>query len=201
VEIALARGDLGAARTAADELSAIAAARRATVLEATAAEVRGAVRLAEGDAQAAGTELREAVARWQELSVPYGGARARVGLALACRTLGDDETAAMDLEAARTVFARLGATPDLRHVERLSAGGGPGADGVLTVRELEVLAHVADGSTNRQIADALVISPHTVRRHLQNIFRKLGVSSRAAATAYALRHELVPGERVVRTGH
>lgn len=61
----------------------------------------------------------------------------------------------------------------------------------LTKRELEVLRLVAEGKTNRQIAAELVISGHTVRRHLQNIFAKVGVSSRAAATAFAFRHNLV----------
>lgn len=107
----------------------------------------------------------------------------------------------MELEAARRTFAELGAAPDLERVERLLGRPAVAADGQLTARELEVLALVAGGRTNRQIATVLVISPHTVRRHLQNVFRKLGVSSRAAATAYALRHELVPDEPVARTDH
>lgn len=133
--------------------------------------------------------------------MPYEAARTRVALGLVCRELGDEEAAAMELEAARRTFAELGAAPDFERVERLLGRPAVAADGQLTARELEVLALVAGGRTNRQIATVLVISPHTVRRHLQNVFRKLGVSSRAAATAYALRHELVPDEPVARTDH
>ena len=61
----------------------------------------------------------------------------------------------------------------------------------LTGREIEVLAHVAAGRTNREIASALTISQHTVGRHLENVFAKLGVNSRAAATAYAYEHHLL----------
>ena len=61
----------------------------------------------------------------------------------------------------------------------------------LTAREMEVLRCVAEGRTNREIAKALVLSDHTVRRHLQNIFNKIGVSSRAAATAFAFQRDLV----------
>jgi DNA-binding NarL/FixJ family response regulator len=135
------------------------------------------------------------------LSAPYEQARARVALALACRALGDGDSANMELDAARSVFARLGAAPDLERIDRLLGGATAGAGVGLTARELEVLTLVAAGHTNREIAAALVISPHTVRRHLQNIFRKLGVSSRAAATAFAFQHELVGDGGVVRTNH
>jgi DNA-binding CsgD family transcriptional regulator/tetratricopeptide (TPR) repeat protein len=201
VEIALAHDDTALARGAADELAAIAADRDALLLHAVAAEVEGAVLLAEGDTRAGFASLRRASTEWQELPVPYEAARTRVALGLVCRELGDEEAAAMELEAARRTFAELGAAPDLERVERLLGRPAVAADGQLTARELEVLALVAGGRTNRQIATVLVISPHTVRRHLQNVFRKLGVSSRAAATAYALRHELVPDEPVARTDH
>jgi DNA-binding NarL/FixJ family response regulator len=103
----------------------------------------------------------------------------------ACRSLGDEESAVMEHDAARSVFARLGAKPDLRRFEASTGGHG------LSRRELEVLRHLAAGRTNREIATSLVISEHTVARHVQNIFAKLGVSSRAAATAFAFEHDLV----------
>ena len=105
----------------------------------------------------------------------------------ACRLLGDHEAAALELEAARGIFERLGAKPDLG---RLAARAPADAHG-LSRRELEVLRLVASGKSNREIASQLVISEHTVARHLQNIFAKLGVSSRTAATAFAFEHDLV----------
>lgn len=95
------------------------------------------------------------------------------------------------LDAARWVFRQLGAAPDLARVESLAGADARAAAGEPTPRELEVLALVASGKTNREVARALLISDHTVRRHLQNIFVKLDVPSRAAATAYALRHQLI----------
>ncbi len=200
VEIALAGRDTALARAAADELAAIAATRDAPLLRAVAAEAEGTVLLAEGDARAASAKLRQAFGEWQELPARYEAARTRVALGRACRDLGDEEAAAVELEAARSTFSELGAGPDLAHVERLLGGRTVAAEG-LTARELEVLALVVGGRTNGQIATALVISPHTVRRHLQNVFRKLGVSSRAAATAHAFRHGLVGDELVARTDH
>ena len=92
----------------------------------------------------------------------------------------------MEHDAARSVFARLGAKPDLERLETTTTGGHG-----LSRRELEVLRLVAAGRTNREIATSLVISEHTVARHVQNMFAKLGVSSRAAATAFAFEHDLV----------
>jgi DNA-binding CsgD family transcriptional regulator len=199
VEIALAHDRTAPARAAADELVAIAADRGVVLLRAVAGRAQGVVLVAEGDPRAGFARLRQACAEWQELPAPYELARTRVALGLVCRELGDEETAAMELEAARSTLVQLGAAPDLERVERLLGRPAVAADGQLTARELEVLALVAGGRTNRQIATVLVISPHAVRRHLQNVFRKLGVSSRAAATAYALRHELVPDEPMART--
>jgi DNA-binding NarL/FixJ family response regulator len=110
---------------------------------------------------------------------------------LACRALGDDDTAGLELEAARDVFARLGAAPDVARVDALAGDAAADAGHGLTARELEVLRLVAGGMSNREIAAALVISEHTVARHLQNIFAKLAVSSRTAASAFAFAHDLV----------
>jgi DNA-binding NarL/FixJ family response regulator len=121
----------------------------------------------------------------------YDVARARVHIALACRALGDHDAADFELDAARSTFERLGARPDLTAVDRLRGTAGPAAPSPLTDRECEVLRLVATGKTNRDIAADLVISEHTVARHLQNIFLKLGLASRSAATAYAYEHGLV----------
>jgi DNA-binding CsgD family transcriptional regulator len=191
VDILLAAGDVPAARAAADELSRIAAQVDAPFLHAVSARATGAVVLAEGDARAALATLRRAWKAWQQLEAPYEAARVRVLVGLACRELGDEDGAEMELDAAHWVFQQLGAAPDLARVERFSWTAAPKGMGGLTAREVQVLALVAAGKTNREIATVLVVSEHTVRRHLQNIFAKLGVASRAAATAYAFQHDLI----------
>ncbi len=190
VEIMLAVGDAAAAREACGEFDEIARRYRSGMLEAMAAHARGAVRLATGDAWAALVALRDAGGRWQELGVPYEAARARTLVGLACREIGDAGTADLELDTAREAFQALGATLDVARVERLSETA-PAAPGGLTGRELQVLGLVATGRTNRAIAEELVISEKTVARHVSNIFGKLGVSSRAGATAYAYEHRLV----------
>jgi len=190
-EIMLAVGDVQEARTACEELAEIAASYESAMLRAIGAQVRGTVDLAEGDAQAALVALRHALRVWQELEAPYEAARTRVLMGLGCRTLGDEDSAALELEAAAGVFEQLGALPDLARVESLSRPLATGDTHGLTPRELEVLRLVAAGNTNRQIASKLVVSEHTVARHVQNIFTKLRVSSRTAATAFAFEHDLV----------
>jgi ATP/maltotriose-dependent transcriptional regulator MalT len=191
VEIALAANDTQAARAAADELSKIADELDAPLLNAISAQSQGAVLLGEGDARGALDVLRHAWKAWQELEAPYEAARVRVLIGLACRELGDADTGAMELDAARRVFQQLGAKPDLTRVEAISRKAAPEDAGGLTAREVEVLRLVAAGNTNRVIADELVISEKTVARHVSNIFTKLGLSSRSAATAYAYEHDLV----------
>lgn len=191
VEIMLAAGDVQAARVAADELSEIAAELDAAFLYALSAYSTGAVLFREGDTRGACDALRHAWMAWQELAAPYEAARVRVLLGLACRELGDEDTAEMELDAARCVFEQLGAAPDLTRVNRLSPKAPSRSAGGLTARESEVLGLVAAGKTNRAIAAELFISEKTVARHVSNIFTKLGVSSRAAATAYAYEHTLL----------
>jgi DNA-binding CsgD family transcriptional regulator len=191
VEIALAAGDLPAAREAADELAGLAADLPGPLLGAVTAAAQGAVLLGEGQARSALPALRRAWAAWQELEAPYEAARVRVLIGLACRQLGDADGAAMELDAARWVFRQLGAGPDLARVEALAGAPGAAATGGLTARELQVLRLVAAGRTNRAIAADLFLSERTVDRHLSNIYTKLGVSSRAAATAAAYRRQLI----------
>ncbi len=190
VEIYLAAGDVAAARTASDELSHLAGIVDAPMLHAIADGAAGSVLAAEGDAAAALTALRRALTTWGSLRVPYEMARVRLGIARACAALGDGDATALEVEAARATFERLGAAPDLRRLD-VRAGEATSRPDSLTERELEVLRLLASGRTNREIADVLVISVHTVARHVQNIFLKLGLSSRAAATVYAYEHDLV----------
>ena len=97
----------------------------------------------------------------------------------------------MEFDAARRVFDQLGAAPDLARVDALAPATAPPAAGGLTAREVQVLRLLATGKTNRAIAADLFLSEKTVARHVANIFAKLGLSSRSAATAYAYEHDLV----------
>jgi ATP/maltotriose-dependent transcriptional regulator MalT len=203
VEIMLAAGDIAAAQAAADELTQLAAEMDAAVLRALAARARGAVRLAGGDAAGALPDLREACAALTRLEMPYELARTRLLVGLARHQVGDDDTAALDLDAARVVFQRLGAGPDLARVDALvprtpvvapadqPSAGRPRGPGGLSPRELEVIRLLATGRTNHAIATDLFLSEKTVARHVSNIFTKLGVASRTAAAAYAYEHHLV----------
>ena len=190
VEIALAAGEVEEARTGCRELEEIAERYDSTMLAALVAHARGGVELAAGDTRTALVSLRQAGATWQELDAPYDAARARVLVAEACRALGDEDTAALELDAARDVFSGLGAAPDLAQIQSRATRPAVATYG-LTPRQLDVLRLVAAGKSNREIASSLVISEHTVARHVQNIFATLGVSSRTAASAFAFEHDLV----------
>lgn len=189
VDVGLSVGDLDGASEAADLLVALAADSDAQILETTATTAAGALLLARGEAQAAVVGLREACASWRDLRLPYEGARARVLYGLALRSAGDEDDAILEIRSAVAAFDRLGAIPDRDDAARLLPGASPLPRG-LTRREAEVLRLVAAGKSNRDIAGDLVISEHTVARHLQNMFTKLGVSSRSAATAFAFEHDL-----------
>ena len=191
VEIELAAGDAAAAREAADELTAVALVDAVPMVRALAARSDAAVRIEEGDAEGALDQSRAAWRLLQELDMPYEAARCRMLTARAWRALADEDSASMDLEAARAVFVELGAVPDVLAVDALSRRA-PGAHPTpLTPREIEVVRLVAEGKTNRTIAGELYVSEKTVDRHLSNVFTKLGISSRAAATAYAYEHALI----------
>jgi DNA-binding NarL/FixJ family response regulator len=190
VEIMLAAKDTTAARAAAAELSAVATELPVPFLRAAAAHALGSISLAEGDARGALARFRVALASWQELDAPYEAARTRELAAIAHRLLGDTDSAAMDLDAAVRVFAQLGATTDIARIDAKVGQDAPARTDALTPREVEVLRLIATGKTNRSIAAGLGISEKTVARHVSNIFMKLGLSSRAAATAYAYEHDL-----------
>jgi len=191
VEIMLAVGDTDAAANACAELEELASQYDSAMLHAVAAYERGTVDLAQDDPRAALDSLRRALAGWQALAAPYEVARTRVATARACRLLDDNDAWTLELEAAWASFRRLGATADAAVTERLLAGEDEPDPHGLSARELEVLRLLAAGKTNRDIAAELVISEHTVARHVQNIFAKLRLSSRAAATAFAFEHDLV----------
>lgn len=194
VEVMLAVGDVDTAGDAAKELQAVADDIDAPWLQASAIHAAGATLLAEGDGRAALDTLRRAWASWQEIGAPYEAARARVIMGLACRRLGDEDGAQMELDAARWAFRQLGAAADLATVEELLQNAGPALAGGLTEREAQVLRLVALGKTNRAIATDLFLSEKTIARHLSNIFTKLEVSSRSAATAFAYEHGLLEGK-------
>lgn len=190
VEIMLVDNDVPAARAAAEELGQIAADLDAAFLHAVSSHATGAVLLAEGNARDALSALHRACAIWRQLNAPYEAARAGILVGLASRALGDTDTATMELNAARQALEHLGAVADLKRLAELSRAPGPNPPGGLTGREVQVLRLIATGKTNRAIARDLSLSEKTVARHVSNIFTKLGLSSRAAATAYAYRHKL-----------
>lgn len=192
VEIFIAAGDVARAAAACDALGAAGSTAITPFLRALAARCRGAVLLARGDVAGAVRELRRSWTTWQELDAPYEAARVRVLLARAYREGGDDDAAELERDAARRVFSRLDARHDLARLED-AAGAARGPGDTLTARERQVIGFIAAGRTNKAIAAALRISERTVDRHVSNILVKLGVPTRAAATAFAYEHGLVGG--------
>ncbi|WP_258803073.1 helix-turn-helix transcriptional regulator [Pseudarthrobacter sp. NS4] len=206
VEIELAAGDARAARAAMEELASLCASLDMPMLHALAEQSEAAVLFHEGSPEASLVLLRRAWSRWLSLDAPFEAARCRALLASLCAALGDEESARLERDAARAVFFELGAVPALPVLERSAPAGlaappapvpvsrNRGDDapaGPLTARETEVLRLVSAGLGNRDIAAELFISEKTVARHLSNIFTKLDLTSRTAATAYAYRHGLV----------
>lgn len=191
VEVLLCDRNIEAARAGVEELAEIASRHNLPFLRALSSRAIGAVLLAEGDARAALVELRKSWSIWLQLEAPYEAARVQLLVALAYRRLGDEEDARRELTAARQQFNTLGAAADVARVDLLLANDTGNSVGPLTTRELQVLKLVASGITNREIADRLNISEKTVARHLSNIFTKLDLNSRTAATAYAYDHNLI----------
>jgi DNA-binding CsgD family transcriptional regulator len=190
VEIMLAGQDAGAARAAAAELDEIAQAYDTAGLQARSAYARGAVRLADGTPDAALPALRHAWRLWSDLDAPYEAACTRVLIGLGCRALRDEDSAVMELDAARHTLAQLGALSDVARIDALIGKDGAGDAAGLSPRELDVLRLIAAGKSNQAIAAELLISDRTVERHVSNIFLKLGVGSRTAAAAYAFVHRI-----------
>jgi len=191
VQIGVAADDLDAARAAAEDLDRIARVYGSPLLAASSASSRGRLLLAEGDHSGATAALRTALQRWRALAVPYEVATTQVLLGEAARRAEDDDEAVACFTAAAATFARLGAALDVARLHARAEDGEPTASSPLTEREVELLRLVASGCTNRAIAAEMFLSEKTVERHLSNVFRKLGVSSRAAATAQGVRLGLV----------
>lgn len=191
VEILTSVDDLATARIAVDELSRIAEQFPAPAVHAFASHATGATCLAEGDLPAALKSLREAWTLWQELEIPYQAARVRVLLGQACQQSGDHVAAEFEFDGARQFFQRVSARPDLDRVDALRQSARNADTHVLSTRERQVIALVATGKTNREIARQLSISERTVDRHVSNILLKLNLPTRSAATAYAYQHDLI----------
>jgi DNA-binding NarL/FixJ family response regulator len=190
VSAELAVGDTAAAAQWVEELAATAGTGGSRLIWAMLAGSHGTLLLARGDAPGALALLREAAEAYQQLGCPYETAQVRVLLGEGARQADDDETAQLEFDAARATFDRLGAHPDADRLRGTTDGADDGGPDGLSAREVEVLRLLAEGRSNRDIAEALVISEHTVRRHLSNVYRKIGVSTRSAATAYAFEHDL-----------
>ena len=191
VEILLAADDVDGASAAATELSDIAVAVGAPVLDAACAHAQGAVLLATENIAGASASLRRACEGWRELSMPYDEAQAHLLLAAVCERRGDADGHRLEIAAASRLFAELGAGHCLKGIaEQIEPGRRPQI-GALSDREVQVLRLLAAGKTNREVAEALFISEKTVARHVSNIFDKLGVSSRTRATAWAYEHKLI----------
>jgi ATP/maltotriose-dependent transcriptional regulator MalT len=188
VEVGLATGDLELARSAQSMLVGLLAEGETACLRALCDQWTGALLLADGDPAAALPRLRAAVAGWQSVEAPYEAARARCLVARACAALGDEEAARMESGAARAALGRLGALADLALLDAVAPAR---STGPLSPREVDVLRLLATGASNRLIAERLFLSEKTVARHLSNIYGKLAVSSRAAATAWAFENALV----------
>jgi LuxR family transcriptional regulator, maltose regulon positive regulatory protein len=170
----IACGELDRAATVLEDLRALEQLVGTSPLRASADLADGMLAAARDDHERARTLLEDAVDGYELSGAPYETAQARVELAATLAALG--RTARADAEAATAVRAlrELGAVPDAR-------------DASVTPREREVLALLAEGLTNRQIASRLVVSEHTVHRHVTNILRKLDLPSRAAVAAHAVR--------------
>lgn len=187
IEILIAKEDLDAAQVLCAEMASIADSYATEVLLRVADQCHGALAMAQEDYSVAVSALKRARDYWTEFGAPYLVGRLRVDIARGMMAMGDDVSANMELDAAEKLFSELGAAPDLAHIGSMRAASRPSPTGGLTLREKDVLRRMADGETNREIAEALGLSPKTVNRHVENIFDKLEVSSRAAAVAVSLK--------------
>jgi Response regulator containing a CheY-like receiver domain and an HTH DNA-binding domain len=192
VTVALAAGQTDEAGSALAELEKLARAMGSSALDAELARSEGEVELSRGRPEAALSALRRSSEGWRQLRMPYETARTSQLIAQACRALGDDEGAQLELESAHEVFTQLGAGPDLDGIDAmLATQPAPSEHLGLSARELQVLRLVASGRTNRSIALELFVSERTVHRHVSSIFDKLGVRSRTEAATYAAEHHLL----------
>jgi ATP/maltotriose-dependent transcriptional regulator MalT len=188
VQIAVAAADLSGADAGVCELESVADNFDTPMLHALAEVARARLQLAQGNPVSAGATLQAAVRRWTELEVPYEVATARTLLGQAQREAGDEDAAAASFTEARALFEQIGARLDAHGLDAPRRTQRPAG---LTEREVQVLCLIADGRPNKEIAVQLDLSPKTVSRHLTNIFNKIGVNSRAAATAFAFENDMI----------
>jgi DNA-binding CsgD family transcriptional regulator len=182
----IASGDLEEAQAAAAALRDVQQRVGSEPLRACADLAEGALACARGEHDRGRALIEDAVDRFERGGAPYEAARARIELATCLIALGRGEQAEREAGAALARLEQLGAELDAGRARRILSGGRP-AQGALTPREHEVLALLAEGLTNRQIAERLVVSEHTVHRHVTNLLRKLDLPSRTAAAAHAVR--------------
>jgi ATP/maltotriose-dependent transcriptional regulator MalT len=190
--LARARGGLGdfdRAGGALVELADIVERLGTPYLRGRARLVAGEVAELSGDHEHARRSLEDALDLFAECAAPYEAALSGLALSRTLASLGRADAASAEAERAREAFAKLGATRD----ESRSGAPGQAAGGLgeLTPREREVLTLVAQGLSDAEIAERLVVSPHTVHRHVANVRTKLRLPSRAAAVAYATRENLL----------
>lgn len=190
VRILLAAADLAGARLASEELTLLATDLAAPFIWAIAEHCQGSVAIAKSEPATAVGPLQSCLRMWLDFQAPHEEALTRIELGTAYRRLGDHDSARLELDTARTLLVGLGAAPDLARLDALT-GDSTAAQGGLSLRELQVLRLLAAGETNRTIAGSLYISVRTVDRHVSNVYTKLGVANRAAATAYAYEHRLI----------
>ncbi len=199
VRARVALNDVDDAAAALVQLRSVSEKVGTPLLRAAASAAEGVVAVASEDYDRGRRLLEDAVDLYRRETAPYDEARARMELAGSLAALGREEEAVREAEKALTHYLKVGAEFDSERAEGLvvnlrqavSASSKPSATGPLTGREAERLRLVADGLSNREIADRLVLSQHTVKRHVSNILTKLGVSSRAAAVAKASRDAIL----------
>jgi DNA-binding CsgD family transcriptional regulator len=188
VQIAIAADDLVGAEAAVGELESVARTFDTPMLHALAALARGRLQLAEGNPSVAAGTLQSAARLWQELQVPYEVATACTLLGQAQSEAGDHDVGKQSFDKARVMFEQIGARLDAHAIEPARRTRRPAG---LTEREVEVLCLLAAGQANKEIAATLHLSAKTVSRHLTNIFNKIDVTSRTAATAFAFEQNLI----------
>ncbi len=189
-EIMLALNEKGEATEAVKELKGYTTTSQSPMIQAFAAQAEGSLLLTEDNIPLALSRLRAARRIWDDLHIPYASARTRVLMGLAYQKAGDPEAAAMEFEAARTIFERLKARPDIVNMKNHMDRPFGFTNTLLTPREKDVLRLMTEGKSNNIIAGELFISKRTVERHVSNIFAKLDLNSRTEAVAYAFRHHL-----------
>lgn len=189
-----ALGDLDAATGAAEELDAVARVVGTEPLCAATRFAAGVVALRRGELESARVAFEDATRLFHRSGAPFEAARARVELARTLAAAARRRDALRELKSAATTLRRIGATHAVAQVDTLERELGqapPHAPGKLTPRECEVLRLVAKGMSDRAIAEQLVLSEHTVHRHVANVLTKLGCTSRSAAVADALTKQLI----------